>query len=34
MEMDNPLHEASKRGNHGFLMELLAAGISPNGTFI
>ncbi|TPX33628.1 hypothetical protein SmJEL517_g03571 [Synchytrium microbalum] len=29
--VDNPLHEASKRGNIPFLKELLSAGISVNG---
>ncbi|KAJ3062788.1 Osteoclast-stimulating factor 1 [Podochytrium sp. JEL0797] len=30
-EIENPVHEAAKRGNVGFLAELLAAGVSPNG---
>ncbi|KAJ3314106.1 Osteoclast-stimulating factor 1 [Boothiomyces sp. JEL0838] len=30
-EMDNPLHEAAKRGNLSFAQELLAAGVSANG---
>ncbi|KAJ3165914.1 Osteoclast-stimulating factor 1 [Geranomyces variabilis] len=29
-EIDNPLHEAAKRGNLGFTQELLAAGVSIN----
>ncbi|KAJ3323586.1 Osteoclast-stimulating factor 1 [Boothiomyces sp. JEL0866] len=29
-EMDNPLHEAAKRGNLSFAQELLAAGVSAN----
>ncbi|KND04467.1 uncharacterized protein SPPG_00194 [Spizellomyces punctatus DAOM BR117] len=30
-EIDNPLHEAAKRGNVGFTQELLSAGVSVNG---
>jgi hypothetical protein len=29
--IDNPLHEASKRGNQPFVMELLSQGVSVNG---
>ncbi len=31
--IDNPLHEASKRGNIPFVQELLKAGVSVNGKF-
>ncbi|KJE91251.1 osteoclast-stimulating factor [Capsaspora owczarzaki ATCC 30864] len=31
VEMDNPIHEAAKRGNVAFLEELIAANISVNG---
>jgi ankyrin repeat protein len=33
LELDQPLHEAAKRGNVEFVRELLEAGISPNGTW-
>eukprot|EP01135_Chromosphaera_perkinsii_P004048 Nk52_evm61s266 gene=Nk52_evmTU61s266 len=31
VQMDNPLHEAAKRGNLSFLQELIAARVSVNG---
>ena len=31
--IDNPLHEAAKRGNISFMQELLNSGVSVNGLF-